>query len=88
MSPDLDLVVAAVGQLSDGELAALIDATNGVPQIAPGLLAWLEHACDWELNRRGALDFPRQPPDAAIPPEEDGVSICRRRDHQGAVCSG
>jgi len=21
-----------------------------VPQIAPGLLAWIEHACDWELT--------------------------------------
>ncbi len=46
-----------------------------VPQIAPGLLAWLEHAADWERHRRAGMDFPLQPPEAAIPPEEDSVSI-------------
>ena len=29
----------------------------------------------WELNRRTGLDFPLRPPEAAIPPEEDAVSI-------------
>jgi hypothetical protein len=61
--------------IDDGKLAPLIEATNVVPQIAPGLLAWVEHVCDWELNRQGGLDFPLQPPEAAIPPEEDAVSI-------------
>lgn len=75
MDADLSPVVAALADLDDGELAALIDATNEVPQSAPGLLAWVEHVCDWELNRRGGLDFPLQPPEAAIPPEEDAVSI-------------
>ena len=54
---------------------ALNAATDGVPQTAPGLLAWIEHACDWELNRRAGLDYPLQAPEAAIPPEEDEVSI-------------
>ena len=36
MSADLSPVAAALAQLDDSELAALIDATNGVPQIAPG----------------------------------------------------
>ena len=45
------------------------------PQIAPGLFAWIEHVCDWELNRRQGLDFPLQPPEAAIEPSEDAVSI-------------
>ena len=53
----------------------MIDATNGVPQTAPGLLAWIEGACDWEVNRRAGLDYPLQPPEAAIPPEEDAISI-------------
>ena len=75
MNADLSPVVAALAQLSDGELAALIDATIDVPQIAPGLLAWVEHVCDWELNRRSGLDFPLQPPDAAIDLSEDAVSI-------------
>ena len=75
MDADLNPVVTALAQLSDGELAALIDATNEVPQIAPGLLAWVVHVCDWEQNRRGELDFPLQPPAAAIDPSEDAVSI-------------
>ena len=54
---------------------ALIATVNSVPQIAPGLLAWIEHAADWELNRHRGLDFPLQPPDAPIPPEEDGISL-------------
>ena len=75
MDAILDPVAAALGSLEDGELAALIDTTHNVPQTAPGLLAWIEHAGDWELNRRAGGDFPLQPPDAAIPPEEDAVSI-------------
>jgi hypothetical protein len=75
MNADLTPVISALAQLNDGELTALIDATNGVPQIAPGLLAWVEHICEWELNRRGGSDFPLQPPDAAIDPSEDTVSI-------------
>jgi hypothetical protein len=75
MDADLTPVVAALAELDDGELAALIDTTNMVPQTAPGLLAWIESACDWELNRRRGFDFPLQPPEAAIPPEEDAVSL-------------
>ena len=66
MDADLAPVVAALADLADGELAALIEASNGVPQIAPGLLAWIEHAADWETNRRRGLDFPLLPPEAAI----------------------
>jgi len=75
MGADLSPIVAVLADLDDGELAALIEATNKVPQIAPGLLAWLEHAADWERHRRAGVDFPIQPPEAAIPPEEDAVSI-------------
>jgi len=72
---DLMPVAAALAELNDGELCALIDVTNNVPQIVPGLLAWIGHACDWELNRRACVDFPLQTPDAAIPPEQDAASI-------------
>lgn len=49
--------------------------TNEVPQIAPGLLAWIEDACDWELNRRAGHDYELLPLEAAIDPSEDAVSI-------------
>ena len=65
----------AVADLADRELHTLIVTVNGVPQAAPGLLAWIEHLVDWELNRRRGLDFPLQPPDAAIPREEDAISL-------------
>ena len=72
---DLLHVTTALAELTDRELRTLIDATNGVPQTAPGLLAWIEHACDWELYRRQGFDSELRPPEAAIPPEEDAVSV-------------
>jgi hypothetical protein len=75
METDLQPVIIALADRTDGQLAALIETVNGVPQVAPGLLAWLEGAADWEQNRRRGLDFPLLPPEAAIPPEEDAISI-------------
>ena len=72
---DLMPVAAALAELNDGELCVLIDVTNSIPPVVPGLLAWIGHACDWELNRRVCVDFPLQTPDAAIPPEQDAASI-------------
>ena len=72
---DLIPVAAALAELDDGELCVLIDVTNNIPPVVPGLLAWIGHACDWELNRRVCVDFPLQSPDAAIPPEQDAASI-------------
>lgn len=66
---------AALAELSDGELHALIATANGGPQTAPGLLAWIEHAADWELHRRAGRDYALQPPAAAIDPEEDAASL-------------
>ena len=68
-------IKATLADLSDAELHALIAATNGVPQIAYGLLIWIEGACDWELNRRAGHDYELLPPEAAIDPSEDAVSI-------------
>ena len=75
MDTDLDAIKAALADISDTELAALIAATNGVPRIAYGLLIWIEGACDWELNRRAGHDYELLPPEAAIDPSEDAVSI-------------
>ena len=75
MDTDLTAVKATLADISDTELAALIAATYGSPQTAPGLLAWIEHACDWEEHRRRDFDFTLQPPEAGIDPSEDEVSI-------------
>ena len=75
MTCSLAPVVAALAALADRELDALIATVNDCPQFAPGFLAWVEHVCDWEQNRRQGLDFPPQPPEAAIEPSEDADSI-------------
>ena len=67
--------MATLAELTDREIDALINATIEVPQIAPGLLAWIDTACEWELNRRAGRDYPLRTPDATIPPEEDANSI-------------
>jgi hypothetical protein len=46
-----------------------------VQQIVPDSMAWIGHACDWELNRHACVDFPLQSPDAAIPPEKQTISL-------------
>ena len=75
MDTDLTAIKAALADISDTELAALIAATYGVPQTAPGLLAWIDGACEWELNRRRDFDYPLLPPEAANDPSEDELSI-------------
>ena len=73
MGEDLQAVSSALGERTDSELHALIDATNGVPQIAPGLLSWIEPlSIGTESHGQDCAPRPRE---AAIPPEEDAASI-------------
>jgi hypothetical protein len=65
----------ALAVMSNAELDALSKATYKVDQVASGLLAWLDSACFWQLQRRSGYQYELQPPEAAIPPEEDAVSI-------------
>ena len=75
METDLSRIKVALAVMSNAELDALSKATYKVEQIAPGLLAWLDSACVWQLQRRNGYQYELQPPEAAIPPEEDAVSI-------------
>ena len=75
METDLAAIKVALAVMSKAELDALIKATYNVQQIAPGLLAWLDSACVWQLQRRNGYDYELQPPEAAIPPEEDAIGI-------------
>src|SRR5437762_11538179 len=65
-TPELMPVAAALAELNAGELCALIEVTDNVPRCVPGLLAWVGHACDWELYRRGGVVFSLEPPDVAV----------------------
>ena len=82
MGPTLHAIAVALAELDDVELRALIAAANGdahtapgllasidgIPQMAPCLLAWVATACNWELHRRQGLDYELRPPKATIPP--------------------
>jgi hypothetical protein len=71
---DLSRIKVALAVMSNAEVDAPSKATYRVEQIAPGLLAWLDSACLWQLQRRDGYHFELQPPEAAIPPEEDAIS--------------
>ena len=75
MTTKLTAVSDALTELTDIELHALITAANEAPPIAYGLLVWIEGACDWELSRRAGQYYELLPPEAAIDPSEDAVSI-------------
>jgi hypothetical protein len=75
MDDELRAVKAALADISDNELQALIDATRDGTQTAQNLLAWIEAACEWERNRRTGRDSELQPLETGTTPEEDAVSI-------------
>ena len=75
MDAELQSVADALAELADTELRALTIAANELLLMAAGLLSWVEHLADWELNRRAGLDTPLQPPEAAIAPTEQIDSI-------------
>jgi len=75
MDSGLDSVAFTLVDLDDSELGALMQAACAMPETAPGLLAWIKGACAWELHRRKGFAYPLLPPEAAIDPSEDAVSI-------------
>jgi hypothetical protein len=77
MDANLQGIKAALAEISEPDLHALIAAATKLerPLPAPGLMAWIETACDWELNGRLGLVYPLLPPEAVIPPEENAASI-------------
>ena len=75
MGDELHGIRAALPAIPETELAALQATADESPQFAPGLFAFLSHACDWELGRRHGRAFLLNGPHAAIPPEEMGASF-------------
>jgi hypothetical protein len=59
-----------------------------VPQIAPALRAWIEGACDWEINRRVGRDYDLLPPKPATDPIKDAASIEATRAMRASFASG
>jgi len=75
MEAELEPIADALAELEEHELNALVVAANELVLMAAGLLSWIEHLADWELNRRSGLDLPLRPPGDAISPEEGADSI-------------
>ena len=68
-------VRGVLAELADDELEVLFATSWLRPATCMALLAWIEHAADWEVNRRKGFDFHLEPPDEAIDPSEDQVAI-------------
>ena len=74
--PDLLTDVRRIlADLSSDELEVLLATPQLCPPPSTGLLAWVEHAADWELNRRKRFDFRLAAPEEAIDPTEDTAAI-------------
>jgi len=74
MDPIHDLTVT-LALIPERALDGLRAAIEGSPDFTPGLLAWLEHAVDWEINRRAGHSYRLQGPRAAIDDSEIGQSL-------------
>ena len=66
---------AALAALGDRDLRGLRAALDGSHNILPGLMAWLEHAVGWEIDRRAGMAYPLLGPHAAIPDGEIDRSV-------------
>jgi len=73
---DLPADVAAVlATISYRDLRGLSAAIGNSPNIVPGLLAWLDSAVDWEIDRRAGIFYPLFGPRAAIDDTELNTSF-------------
>ena len=59
----------------DRDLQTLRATIEAVPNTAPGLLVWLEHAVNWESDQRAGRVYPLLGPISAIPDDELAQSI-------------
>ena len=75
MTADLQPIETALAALTETELLALQSAVEHSPPMAPGLLAYLEHACHTEQAHRDGRAWPLREPREAIPHEELGQTF-------------
>jgi hypothetical protein len=65
-----DRLTAALVALSDDDLRLLRELADDAMGPNSGILAAISHAADWELHRRGGIDFERLPLVQAIDPAD------------------
>ena len=68
-------VRAALAVLAVEEVEVLLAISQLRPARSPALLAWIEHAADWELQRRKGFDFRLASPDEAVDPSENPAAV-------------
>ena len=61
--------------MTDAELDAIGETTYKVSQAAPGLLAWLDYACVWQMQQRAGHKDELRPPESSISHEDIEISI-------------
>ena len=66
---------AALAKLAVDDVEVLFAISRLQPAPSPALLAWVEHAADWEMQRRKGFDFRLAPVDEAIDPSENSAAI-------------
>lgn len=76
---ETDGIAAALGQFTDDDLERLRAAADSSPDIVPGLLAYLDHAGDWEQHRRRGLDFKLQGPMTALEDDQTEAALAALR---------
>ena len=64
-----------LAEISDRDLQTLRTTIDAVPNTAPGLMVWLEHAVNCESDQRAGRVYPLLGPMSAIPDEELAQSI-------------
>ncbi len=75
MPEPLPDVRVALEDLTSDQLELLFATPQLRPATSPALVSWVEHAADWEMNRRKGFNFRLEAPDEAIDPCEDPVAI-------------
>jgi len=68
-------IASVLAALTDDDLAALTAASAPASGRSGGLLAYLEHAADWETLRRTGLHFPLREPGEALGEDERNYAL-------------
>jgi hypothetical protein len=76
---ETDGIATALGRFTDDDLERLRVAGDSLPDVVPGLLAYLDHAGDWEQHRRLGVDFELRGPMAALEESETDAAVAALR---------
>ena len=76
---ETDAIAVALGRFTDDDLDRLRAVADSSPDVVPSLLAYLDHAGDWEQHRRRGADFELQGPMTALEDSESQAALAALR---------